>query len=327
MNCTECKELLVAHIEGLLDTSQERAVAEHLGDCEACRAEAETDRGLQGRLSKNGRAVAQSDLENNVMNQIVREQKVRLKAAEKAAEGLKIRRTVMKSPLARIAAAAAVIIIAAVGINYIMAPSVTWAQVIEPILNARTVVFDMILGTDDTGIVSHEIVVGSRMRKTMSNMPNMTMIIDTDNARLLGLDNEAKTAVYVDITGDLGDRHRSYIKFVREIIRQLQDGQVEELGEQVIEGQKTVVFVGRGQNEQVTIWADPQTALPIRIEAQIGQEFSFTMKNFEFDTDVDESLVSMEVPQGYALQKADIELGNSTEKDFVESLRIWAEII
>ncbi|MHC4627611.1 MAG: anti-sigma factor family protein, partial [Planctomycetota bacterium] len=238
MNCTECKELLVAHIEGLLDTSQERAVAEHLGDCEACRAEAETDRGLQGRLSKNGRAVAQSDLENNVMNQIVREQKVRLKAAEKAAEGLKIRRTVMKSPLARIAAAAAVIIIAAVGINYIMAPSVTWAQVIEPILNARTVVFDMILGTDDTGIVSHEIVVGSRMRKTMSNMPNMTMIIDTDNARLLGLDNEAKTAVYVDITGDLGDRHRSYIKFVREIIRQLQDGQVEELGEQVIEGQK-----------------------------------------------------------------------------------------
>ncbi|MHC4626661.1 MAG: hypothetical protein ACYTDV_06740, partial [Planctomycetota bacterium] len=127
--------------------------------------------------------------------------------------------------------------------------------------------------------------------------------------------------------GDLGDRHRSYIKFVREIIRQLQDGQVEELGEQVIEGQKTVVFVGRGQNEQVTIWADPQTALPIRIEAQIGQEFSFTMKNFEFDTDVDESLVSMEVPQGYALQKTDIELGNSTEKDFVESLRIWAEII
>ena len=327
MNCTECKELLVAHIEGLLDTSQERAVAEHLGDCEACRAEAETVRGLQGRLSKNGQAVAQSDLENDVMNLIVREQKVRLKAAEKAAERLSIRRIIMKSPVARIATAAAVIIIAAVGINYIMAPSVTWAQIIEPILNARTVVFDMILGTDDTGIVSHEIVVGSRMRKTMSNMPNMTMIIDTDNAKLLGLDTEAETAVYVDIAGDLGDRHRSYIKFVGQIIGQLQDGQVEELGEQVIEGQKADVFVGRGQNEQVTIWADPQTARPIRIEAQIGQDLSFTMKNFEFDADVDESLVSMDVPEGYALQKTDIALGNATEEDFVESLRIWAEII
>ncbi|KPK45217.1 MAG: hypothetical protein AMJ65_00400 [Phycisphaerae bacterium SG8_4] len=327
MNCTECKELLVEQMEGLLDKSREQAVVGHLADCSACKAEAETLRSLQDRLESNGKVLVQSDLENNVMNLIVREQKVRLKAAEKAAEGLKIRRIIMKSPATRIAAAAAVIIIAALGINYIMAPSVTWAKVIEPILNARTVVFDMILGTDDTGIVSHEIVVDSRMRKTMSNMPNMTMIIDTDNAKLLGLDAEAKTAVYVDMTGDLGDRHRSYIKFVREIVRQLQDGQVEELGEQVIEGQKAVVFVGRGQNEQVTIWADPQTAHPIRIEARIGQDLSFTMKNFEFDADVDESLVSMEVPEGYALQKTDIALGNATEEDFAESLRIWAEII
>jgi hypothetical protein len=233
----------------------------------------------------------------------------------------------MKSPITRIAAAAAVIIVAALGINYFMAPSVTWAQVIEPILNARTVVFDMILGADDTGMVSHEIVVGSRMQRTMSNMPNMTMIIDPDNAQLLGLDNEAKTAVKVDISGDLGDKHRSYIKFVRQIIGQLQEGQVEELGEQIIDGQKAIVFVGKGQNEQVTIWADPQTAHPIRIEAKIGQEFSFTMKNFEFNADVDESLVSMDVPEGYTLQKTDIALGNSTEEDFVESLRIWAEII
>jgi len=165
------------------------------------------------------------------------------------------------------------------------------------------------------------------MRKTISNTPNMTMIIDVDNAKLLGLDNEAKTAVYVDIAGDLGDRHRSYIKFVRQIIRQLQDGQVEQLGEQVIDGQEAVLFVGRGQNEEVRIWADPETAHPIRIEAKIGQEFSFTMKNFEFDAVMDESLVSMDVPEGFTLQKTDIPLGNATEEDFIESLRIWAEII
>ena len=233
----------------------------------------------------------------------------------------------MKSPVTRIAAAAAVIIVAALGINYIMTPSVTWAQVIEPILNARTLVFDMILGTDDTGMVTHEIVVDSRMRRTMSNMPNMTLIIDIDNATLLALDTEAKTAVYADMAGELGDRHRSYIKFVRQIIRQLQDGQVEQLGERVIDGQKAIGFVGRGQNEEVTIWADPETALPIRIEAQIGQEFSFTMKNFEFNAAVDESLMSMDVPDGYTLQETNLDLGNAAEEDFVESLRIWTEII
>ena len=233
----------------------------------------------------------------------------------------------MRSPVTRIAAAAAVIIVAALGINSIMAPSVTWAQVIEPILNARTVVFDLILGSDDSGMAQHEIFVGSRIRRTMTNMPNMTMIIDTDNEKLLALDTEGKTAAYADISGELGERHRSFIKFVRQIIGQLQDGQVEELGEKVIDGQKAVGFVGKGQNEKVTIWADPETALPIRIEAQMGQEFSFIMKNFEFDAAVDESLMSMEVPDGYTLQETNIDLGNASEEDFVKSLRIWAEII
>jgi len=327
MNCEESKELLVAYVEGLLEDSEKQAVAEHLKDCSSCQAELQELTGLHDRLVTNGKTLAQSNLEKDVMNQVIREQNIRLKTASRATEALKIRRTIMKSPITRIAAVAAVIIVAALGINYIMAPSVTWAQVIEPILNARTIVFDLILGTDDTGTGAHEIVVGSRMRRIMSNMPNMTMIIDMDNAKLLGLDTEAKTAIYVDIEGDLGDRTRNYIKFVRQIIGQLQDGQVEELGERVIDGQKAIGFVGRGQNEEVRIWADPETALPIRIEAQIGQEFSFIMKNFEFDAAVDESLVSMDVPDGYTLQKTDINLGNATEKDFVESLRIWAEII
>jgi outer membrane lipoprotein-sorting protein len=327
MNCEKSKELLVAYVEGLLEDSEKQAVEEHLKDCSACQAELQELTGLHDRLVTNGKTLAQSNLEKDVMNQVIREQNVRLKAAARATDALKIRRTIMKSPVTRIAAAAAVIIVAALGINSIMAPSVTWAQVVEPILNARTVIFDLIIGSEDTGMVSHEIVVGSRMRRVMSNMPNMTMIIDTDNAQLLALDTVGKTALYADMEGDVGDRHRSYIKFVRQIIRQLQDGQVEQLGEQVIDGQKAVVFVGRGQNEQVTIWADPETTLPIRIEVEIGQEFSFTMKNFEFNADVDESLVSMDVPEGYTLQKTDIALGNATEEDFVKSLRIWAEII
>jgi len=144
---------------------------------------------------------------------------------------------------------------------------------------------------------------------------------------MLVLDSEAKTAVYADIEGDLGDRTRSYIRFVRQIIKKLQDGQVEDLGEQMIDGRKAVGFVGRGHNEEVTIWADAQTAVPIRIEVQIGQDLAFIMKNFEFDVDVDELLVSMDVPSGYTLKDAQMDLGNATEQDFVESLRIWAEVI
>jgi len=327
MNCTECKELLVAYVEGFLDESQKQTVAEHMKDCASCRSQAREMTDLHDRLVRNGKVLAQSNLENDVMNKIVREQNVRLKTAARATSALNIRRTIMKSPMTRVAVAAAVIIVAALGINYIMQPSITWAQVVEPILNAKTVVFDLIIGSEDSGMVSHEIVVGSRIRRTMSNMPNMTLIIDMDDSKMLGLDTVGKTAIYTDISGDLGDKTRSYIKFVRQIIAQFQDGQVEKLGEQEIDGQKAVVFVGKGQNEQVTIWADPKTACPIRIEAKIGQDFSFVMKNFEFDANVDESLVSMEVPAGYTLKDNEIALGNATEEDFVESLRIWAKVI
>jgi len=335
MNCTEYKELLVAYVEGLLGESEKQTVAEHLKGCPSCRSQAKELTDLHDRLVANGKALArqtlgglaQSDLENNVMNRIVREQNVRLKTASRATEALKVRRIIMKSPITRIAAVAAIIIVAALGVNYIMSPSVTWAQVVEPILNAKTIAFDLIIGADETGMTMRDIVVGSRIRRVMSNMPNMTQVIDLDSAKLLGLDTEAKTAVYIDIQGDLGDRTRNYIKFVRQIIAQLQEGQVEQLGEQVIDGQKAIGFVGRGQNEEVRIWADPRTALPIRIEAKIGQEFSFVMKNFQFNAAVDESLVSMDVPEGFTLQKTNIDLGNASEQDFVESLRIWAEII
>ena len=82
MNCTECKELLVAHLEGLLEASQEQAVLEHLGQCDTCRAELAGLQTLQQRLVNNGKVLAQSNLENDVMNRIIREQNARLKAAE-----------------------------------------------------------------------------------------------------------------------------------------------------------------------------------------------------------------------------------------------------
>jgi hypothetical protein len=205
--------------------------------------------------------------------------------------------------------------------------TVTFAQVVEPILNAKTVICDVIIGADDTNPVMHEIIVGSRIRRTMSNLPGLVMIIDLDGGQMLALDTAGKTGSYVSIEGQVKDRTQNYVDFLRQIIRQVQEGQVEKIGEKVIDGQKAIGFVGRGRNEEVTIWADPQTAHPLRIEAQIGQEFAFIMKNFEFDTPVDDALVSMELPAGYTEQEAASDLTDVTEQDFVEGLRVFAEVL
>jgi len=325
MNCTECKELLVAHIEGLLDASQEKAVAEHLGDCDACRAEADTLRGLQDRLAKNGKTVAHSDLENDVMNQIVRGQKARLEAAEKVAESLKIRRIIMKSRYTKIAAAAVIIIAVMIGLNPFK-PGITFADVVKPILNAKTVVLDLIIGGDESGPVAHEVVTDSRIRRTLSNMPTLVQIIDLEAGQMLALDTENKVGSYINIEGQLQDATKNYVKFLRQVIRQVQEGQVEKIGEKEIEGQKAVGFLGKGQNEEVTIWADAKTGHPLRIELKVGQMYA-VMKNLKFDKPVDPVLVSMEIPDGYTEQKTNVEMGNATEKDFIESLRIWAKVL
>jgi len=327
MNCPKCKELLVEYIEGLLAESDKKAVASHLKDCPECQNEQAQLSGLRDRLVNNGRTVAQSDLENDVMNQIVRERRIGLKAGAKADTGLKLRRIIMKSRITRIAVAAAIIIAALVGVNSFLGGTVTFADVVEPILNARTVIFDIIIGDEETSPLMHEIVVGSRIRRTISNLENTVQIIDLEGAKILVLDTKEKQAIYTDIKGSVQEGTRDYVDFLRKVITDLQDDpDIQELGEQQIDGQKAIAFLARGPNEEVKIWADPETAIPIRVELQAGQLFA-VMKNFEFDVPIDDSLISMDVPPGYTLQETEFDLSGATEQDFIESLRIWAEIL
>ena len=69
-----------------------------------------------------------------------------------------IRSIIMKSPITKLAAAAVIIIFAGIVLSLLGEGTPTFAQVIEPILNARTVVFDLIASEDETGPVIHDII-------------------------------------------------------------------------------------------------------------------------------------------------------------------------
>jgi hypothetical protein len=232
---------------------------------------------------------------------------------------------IMRSRITRLAAAAAIIVVALLGISQFFGGTVTFADVIKPILNARIVVFDFIAGPEGKGPIIHDIVVGNRIRRTFSNMETI-LIIDLDNAKMLTLDPPSKGAAYVDIQGPLQEGTRNFLEFVRKTITDLKDLPVKELGRRDIDGRKAIGFQTGGPNEQVTIWADPQMAQPIRIELLLGQSL-YILKNIEFDVPVEESLVSMNVPAGYTLSKMEYGMREFTEQDFIESLRIWAELL
>ena len=269
----------------------------------------------------------------------------------------------MHSKLTKIAGAAVVAVAVIVGSQF-TGGTITFADVIKPILNARTVVLDYVVGEGPDALEMHDIVIGSRIRRTMSidktkildsrvrsalsNMDNMdtTMILDLEDARMLTLISlgVTKIASYNDIQG-FQEVNRGQLDSIRNIVSKVKDDpdtDIQDLGEKEINGQKAVGFYVKGPNVDLTIWANKKTSLPIRMEFTEGKTSTVVIKNIEFDVPLEESLVSMEVPAGYTLKDNFIHINkdtapdnlpeeqlvsNATEEDLVESLRMWAEII
>jgi len=84
---------------------------------------------------------------------------------------------------------------------------------------------------------------------------------------LLTLHTEGNIAVYSDIQGQVQDMTQNYVTVLLNIITDVQnnpDFKAKRIGEKEIDGQKVVGFLVRN----LTIWANAETGLPVRIEAQ-----------------------------------------------------------
>ncbi len=242
-----------------------------------------------------------------------------------------IGRIIMNSKWTKLAAAAVIAIAVLLGFHFVGSPfgsSVTFAQVIQPILNANSAILDLVIGVDDPNTpVIHDMVMGSRIRRTTSNIRNNVSIIDLQSGRILNLDETKKEAAYIGLKGL--PSIPTYLDTLKTLITTLQNTPtmvVEELGVKQMDGRKVVGFVAKHPNMEVTIWADAKTGLPLRIE-QKERQLQVIVKNVQFDVPMDESLFSMEVPAGYKQQQVDLDLFGATEADFIEGLRILAEIV
>ena len=236
-------------------------------------------------------------------------------------------RHIMKNRTTQLTSAAAILIAAFVGIHMLIGPgvTVTFAKAVEPILNAATISYDFIVGDETDGVVLHDIVTEDRIRRTMDGA---IMIVDLDKLTMLRLDTKRKEAAYLDVKGPLGHGMLGFNKFVRQLRGLLDDPdfEPEDLGEKDIDGQKAVGFRAGGDGGGIVIWADAETAKPIRVELGLAHQ-TFIIKNFDFDFPLDVSMVSMEVPQGYLLKETDMDLSNVTEQDFIAGLKVWVEVM
>jgi len=239
-------------------------------------------------------------------------------------------RILMNSKWSKFAVAAAIVVTVLIGLQFIGGSSVTFAEAVkslEPILKANAAALDILVGPEDPNApVIHDMVMGSRIRRTMSNIPGNVSIIDLESKRILNLTEEKKEAIYIDLKGL--PAIPNYLESLKNTIVQLQDSphfEVEDLGVREIDGHEAVGFLAKHPRIEIKVWADARTGLPVRIESKEGQ-MNVICRNLQFDMKMDEALFSMEVPEGYKLQQPmELDLNSATEADFIEGLRILAE--
>jgi hypothetical protein len=106
MNCTECREQIIACLEDALPAQDAQEVTAHLEACATCRLEAAEQHRLRDRLIADARALSQPPLDTRVMDRIHR------------AETFKLRRNRMRKRygLAALAVAASVVLAISVGL-------------------------------------------------------------------------------------------------------------------------------------------------------------------------------------------------------------------
>lgn len=238
-------------------------------------------------------------------------------------------RITMQSKVTKLTIAATIVIAAFILFHSTMLVNPTFADVIKPLFTARTIAFDMIPGQEGQTPVIHDIVKGQFIRRTMSNLPNVTMIIDIEGEKMLNLysdDGLKGIAEFIAIKGPLKEGTKSFLAFIRDTITRVQanpDFEAQTLPKKEFDGKMLIGFLSKGPNEHIVIWADPKTAMPVRIEMKLGQQ-EMLIKNLEFNIPVEDSLVSMEVPAGFMAKPTQMDLTNPTEQDFVNILGIWA---
>jgi len=245
--------------------------------------------------------------------------------------------TIMRSRITKLAAAAVIIIAILTAIHFLGSPieGIAWADVVRPILTARTVVFNVIMVEgENVPITSRVMNMGTQRFRSEVLSPDgktvqVIVIVDYNTSEMLELFPKQKTAVLIELK-DFPEKPENLLETVRNSITVLQNDpnfSVEPLGEKEIDGQIAKGFRATGPDGEMTVWADLETALPVRMEHK-WRQMQFICTDFEFDVEMDESLFSMEIPEGYsALPKAELPIASSTEQDLIESLRIWAEVI
>jgi len=232
--------------------------------------------------------------------------------------------------LALAGAAAAVVVAAAA----LWTPSSNaWAQAIKQVREAKSLSYTELLtlkGQEQPVKTRNFIATDGRKRTEHAGMGKargVTTIFDANGFVRITLIEDSKTALVPDRVEAPGGNPRPVFLAWLDSLKKAGDKPDKELGRKVLDGRNVTGFVATLGLLTFTMWVDDATGKPARIEyeSQIqgtGYERS-VMTDFRFDENLDESLFSFDVPEGYKVGPKQPALPSvpGGEKSIVEALR------
>ena len=352
MNCAECQELLVAGLEGLLKGSQKQTVMEHLKTCKVCRAEFKGLQTLRHRLVGNGKALAESSLEDVVMNRILREQNVRLKSAAQAGVGLHLRRLIMRNSIVKMAVAAVVVLAAIGGILLWTGTKsgVALADVLAKVEQVQAFMYKMTMhiqgsmpgippggvDTEATMLVANEYGMKMEMSSadpTLGQAMTQQMYMLPQQKMILVLLPAVKKYMRMQVNDEMFEKKRQENNDPRLMLKKILECQYTDLGRTVLDGvevqgfQTTDPAYGGGLGDvDVKVWVNMKTELPIRMDMKIKvneqMEMEGTLHDFQWDVPVSAAEFNPVVPPDYTAAPGDgIKVPAMNEETALEGLK------
>ena len=234
-----------------------------------------------------------------------------------------LRRTIMKSPVTKIAAAAVIIIAVLIGLHFfsdsVSITGTAYAQIVERLHNARTMIY--------TANATTEIEIAFKkpgyMRTTMPG--GFVTVIDWTQGKGLSTLPTRKQFIEMEMSNLPHDPAQQQFNVI-EKLRTLPDRANEELGTKEIDGRALQGFRVTEEDVINTVWIDPQTHDLVRVETEFinAPGMNVVMTDFQFDVDLDDSLFSLTPPDGYTRVEVQADVSEVTEQDLIEYLRAWS---
>ena len=259
-------------------------------------------------------------------------------------------RTIMKSRITKLAAAAVIIAAVWVGLTVIESGGgVALAEVLQKIERVKAFTYNMKMNMANVpGMPANSPIevemkaviakdVGMRMTaRTGDSIISETYVV-LDEKAIVSVMPDQKQYMRIKLTNDIFWKMQKENGDPRAIVRQFTENEYTELGRSVVDGIEVEGFESNDPNivENVLgnvigrLWVDTSTKLPVRYDIKILAEDGKMMMDmmvygFEWDVEVEPGALTPTIPDDYKLM-AEVEFSDD-EKFYLEVLGLFAEV-